>query len=1033
MSPGQAAGTDNEQEKPMPVNRTIRRGAIPLWMLNDASSVSEKIEYMRACRRGGIEALCMHPRCGNLVPYGSDEWFEMIRRLVEEGRRLDMDMWLYDEDPFPSGAAGGLITRLRPDLRALALTRHERPPGLGPGRLWPIGEDRVIWAGLVPVREPLPAIDLTARVGVVRVDWFMTDWDSRYYYPQAPLFPCPRGSAVRTRFVMRVPELPEGYELVAITAKAPGEDGPWDSLPDLLNYETFGLFKELVLERYAAWVGEHFGTTIPGIFTDEPKAFGAVSLTADLFESFQDTFGYDLRGRLYQLFGEPLGEQYAQTRLDYRTWLGRRFLEAFMRPYRRWCDAHGLHLVGHISPEDDPLEETPCVGSVMPVMKELSLPGTDIIVPFTGDSRAPGLNLGSVRVSSLKAQHGRPCATSETLALCGWSTTTDRCRQLLTWQKVLGVDRFFLHGFFNSSEGVVNYEAPPDYGPNSSIFKGICALNEWLKDVEAVMDGAQEVAELAVLNSMPSFWTWGPGMEESRLHRLRRSLWQTIVACLQAHVGLHIVDEEDLSGARLDGGRLVVGNRSYGCVVAPALDVVESKSLDVLGRAAQEGVSVFWFGGGPARMVGQGHRLESCVALPGTVLRQQHPAAAWCRRHFRPQATLRGAGREQCYVRRVRSTDGEHYLLAVSLSDGELALRLAAEDGGRAWVPVRADGETRCGASATLWRVPGRGCGLFRLSARAPSAARRAERVRRPAGEVRTFRRLGPNVLRLAACTVSARGKAGVQLDYPRPYWQVWDDYSTRRTCPTFLGELPVESTVPAAELRYGFRFAVRGEIKGPRLVLDPRCARGRFDIVLNGERIGRRRRFPLEGARPLRVPLRKLKRGVNRLELLFRPESAMDGLLSQLYVEGDFDVDLAGRTPTLVPPAGRDSRDGWQEAGAPHYMGEGRYEWRENFTAEDLRVAWTLEADRIVDSAELFVNGESAGVRAWAPWRWELPNVRRGANTFSLVVSGTAGNKHELRWPNEPQGWIGRARLVGSCGEEAGPGGAAAEGCPNA
>jgi len=180
-------------------------------------------------------------------------------------------------------------------------------------------------------------------------------------------------------------------------------------------------------------------------------------------------------------------------------------------------------------------------------------------------------------------------------------------------------------------------------------------------------------------------------------------------------------------------------------------------------------------------------------------------------------------------------------------------------------------------------------------------------------------------------------------------------------------------------------------------------------------------------------VPLRKLKRGVNRLELLFRPESAMDGLLSQLYVEGDFDVDLAGRTPTLVPPAGRDSRDGWQEAGAPHYMGEGRYEWRENFTAEDLRVAWTLEADRIVDSAELFVNGESAGVRAWAPWRWELPNVRRGANTFSLVVSGTAGNKHELRWPNQPQGWIGRARLVGSCGEEAGPGGAAAEGCPNA
>ena len=66
------------------------------------------------------------------------------------------------------------------------------------------------------------------------------------------------------------------------------------------------------------------------------------------------------------------------------------------------------------------------------------------------------------------------------------------------------------------------------------------------------------------------------------------------------------------------------------------------------------------------------------------------------------------------------------------------------------------------------------------------------------------------------------------------------------------------------------------------------------------------------------------------------------------------------------------------------------------------------------MDSAELFINGVSVGSRAWPPWRWPLPELREGLNTFKLVVSGTAGNKHELDWPNQPQGWIGRAWLVG-------------------
>ena len=101
----------------MPPVERVPGGLMPFWMLCDASTVEEKKAFMRLCRAGGIKALTMHPRAGNLVPFASTEWFGMIRELVAEAVRLDMKLWLYDEDPYPSGAAGGLVMAERPDLR----------------------------------------------------------------------------------------------------------------------------------------------------------------------------------------------------------------------------------------------------------------------------------------------------------------------------------------------------------------------------------------------------------------------------------------------------------------------------------------------------------------------------------------------------------------------------------------------------------------------------------------------------------------------------------------------------------------------------------------------------------------------------------------------------------------------------------------------------------------------------------------------------------------------------------------------------
>lgn len=199
--------------------------------------------------------------------------------------------------------------------------------------------------------------------------------------------------------------------------------------------------------------------------------------------------------------------------------------------------------------------------------------------------------------------------------------------------------------------------------------------------------------------------------------------------------------------------------------------------------------------------------------------------------------------------------------------------------------------------------------------------------------------------------------------------------------------------------------------------MLDPRCARGAFSVWHNGRRLTERLAFPREGIAPLSLPL-AIRRGTNRLTFRFAARGAMDGLLANLRIEGDFAVTVAdGRAVVAAAKTIAADPGGWLAMGLAHYMGDGVYRWSETFAAEELDgAAWALELDDVTDSARLVVNGVDQGTRAWAPWRWPLQGLRAGANMFELTVSSTAGNALSLRDPAQPQGWLGGSRLLRRC-----------------
>ncbi|HEY3324716.1 MAG TPA: glycosyl hydrolase [Planctomycetota bacterium] len=571
-----------------------KKGLIYFWCLNDKCDLRSAEKQIDAFAAGNVAAVCLHPRAGLLLPYGGDDWFSFIRHVVDCCARRNLDVWLYDEDPFPSGGAGGRITAENPEYAARAIEQfHASAPDTDGLFCFPAG--KLLWCAVVDAHDETIA-DLTGNVGMVRRKWTVLDpWDSRWYYPATPLYNCPRAWTGSPEFAVRVPALRRGERVVSFVARPCETGGDWGGVPDTLNPEVTRLFIKLTHERYAAELKPHFGKTIKAIFTDEPKYFGQRPWTPDLFADFARQNGYDLRPRLVNLFSADDTARSLQTRLDYRHWCGQRFANAWLKPVAEWCHQHELHLVGHISPEDDPVQQSASLTNLFPLFQFFDIPGLDLIIPAVGDHAHPLLNIGVIAARSAADQQGKPGVMSEDLGCSGLEMTAQHAERILLWHALMGVTTPVIHGAFSSSEGNRLIEAPPDFGPQSARWKGMCELSAGLEEVQEVVRGSQQVAPVACLWPIRSFnaqnvnWQPEPG-------GMRGNLTDLLTACLDNQVGVHLLDEADLWHAQIFGPSLRVGRAEYTHVLIPSTLLLHQRTLQKLDAAQKSGIAVIRVG-----------------------------------------------------------------------------------------------------------------------------------------------------------------------------------------------------------------------------------------------------------------------------------------------------------------------------------------------------------------------------------------------------------------------------------------------------
>jgi hypothetical protein len=94
---------------------------VPFWSWNDDLDPGELRRQIALMDEAGWGGFFMHARVGLRTPYMGRHWMACIRACVEAARERGLGAWLYDEDKWPSGFAGGLSVAANPRYRSQCL------------------------------------------------------------------------------------------------------------------------------------------------------------------------------------------------------------------------------------------------------------------------------------------------------------------------------------------------------------------------------------------------------------------------------------------------------------------------------------------------------------------------------------------------------------------------------------------------------------------------------------------------------------------------------------------------------------------------------------------------------------------------------------------------------------------------------------------------------------------------------------------------------------------------------------------------
>jgi len=607
-----------------------------LWMRGEEESIiCEEMGRIAEC---GIQAVCVEARPHD--GYCRDGWWKDLGIVLKEAKKRDMKVWILDDKHFPTGYANGLIEEKYPERKKLYINSskadiygQERHVSLNISRMlkpaigyWEIGkpentEERK--------KNSLLAIIAVKCAEGMELHEEMIDLTDTF-------------DGTNANF-----KIPAGAWRVHVIYKT-RTDGGNEAYINMIDKESAYTQIEAVYEPHFEHLGDEFGKTIAGFFSDEPQ-FG------NLAEMCYDTglgkkrmplpWSDELQGMMEGKYGaeyvkylpflfESSAEQELgmQVRYDYMDFVSRLYKKNFSDTLGKWCEAHHVEYIGHVV-EDNGIHSRFGMGAVhyFRAMSGQHMAGIDCIggqVVYGGANQGR-LGMGEsggdgefyhYALGKMGASCGHLDPKKNGRTMCelfgayGWNFGVRDMKYVLDHLLVKGVNYLVPHAF--SMADYPDPDCPPHFYArgNNPQFPYFVKLMKYADRMCRLLSGGQHVASVAVLYDGEADWIGG----NMPMQKVCRELIENQIDF--DIVSIDMLNHLDAYNGTFDGDSLQINGVVFGALVIPYTRAVPNVLAEWIEKAGD--FPVLFVGGRPDAVINAGKKgsqkilAESGAAVP---------------------------------------------------------------------------------------------------------------------------------------------------------------------------------------------------------------------------------------------------------------------------------------------------------------------------------------------------------------------------------------------------------------------------------
>lgn len=526
----------------------------PLLVFNEEITTSEIDRMVEDLHHAGFGGFFIHPRPGLITEYLSNEWVALFDYATKKAAKYKMFVWIYDENSYPSGFAGGHVPADHPESfnqgQGLALEKATLLPQDGSSIFVCLLREKDAWFDITTSMK-----SYAGKKG----DYYLY---RKTYYGKSSWY--------------------GGFSYV-----------------DLLLPGVTEKFIDVTMSGYEKQFNKKFGKVVPGIFTDEPNIVtsGGHRWTPDLFEVFKKRWGYDLKLFL-PLLSEESGE-WKKVRYHYMETLLQLFIDRWSKPWYAYTEKNNLKWTGHYWEHGWPeMNDGP---DNMAMYAWHQMPGIDMLFNQFNET-SPQAQFGNIRsvkeVRSVANQMGYKRTLSETYGGGGWEVTFKDLKRLGDWEYVLGVNYMNQHLAHQTLTGARKYDYPPVFTYHSPWWNDYKFLNDYFARLSFVLSEGTQENHIAVIEPNATLWSYYSHTgSNARLMQIGES-FQTFVTTLEKNQVEYDLASENIikDRGRIENGRFVIGQAAYSTIILPPnTENISRHTFSLLQAFIREGGEVMCF------------------------------------------------------------------------------------------------------------------------------------------------------------------------------------------------------------------------------------------------------------------------------------------------------------------------------------------------------------------------------------------------------------------------------------------------------